>query len=96
MSHSVSDLQTQSAEAAESIQDWLIDQLAVRLDLDPDDIDIDASFESFGMESAEALVMLTQLEQWLGRTVPPVLVWNYPTIAQLSQRLSETEAEMNN
>jgi acyl carrier protein len=96
MSHSVSDLQTQSAEAAESIQDWLIDQLAVRLDLDPDDIDIDASFESFGMESAEALVMLTQLEQWLGRTVPPVLVWNYPTIAQLSQRLSETEAEVNN
>jgi acyl carrier protein len=96
MSHSVSDLQTQSTETAESIQDWLIDQLAVRLDLDPDDIDIDASFESFGMESAEALVMLTQLEQWLGRTVPPVLVWNYPTIAQLSQRLSETEAEVNN
>jgi acyl carrier protein len=96
MSHLVSDLQTQSTETTESIQDWLIDQLAVRLDLDPDDIDIDASFESFGMESAEALVMLTQLEQWLGRTVPPVLVWNYPTIAQLSQRLSEAEEEVNN
>jgi acyl carrier protein len=96
MRHSVSDLQTQSTETAELIQDWLIDQLAVRLDLEPDDIDIDASFESFGMESAEALVMLTQLEQWLGRTVPPVLVWNYPTIAQLSQRLSEVEEEVNN
>ncbi len=93
MSHSIPDLQIQSTETAESIQDWLINQLAARLDLDPDEIDIQASFESFGMESAEALVMLTQLEKWLGRTVPPILIWNYPTIAQLSQRLSESENE---
>jgi acyl carrier protein len=91
MNHSIPNLKTQEAESADSIQDWFIDQLAARLDLDPDDIDINASFESFGMESAEALVMLTQLEQWLGHSVPPVLVWNYPTIAQLSQRLSEPE-----
>jgi acyl carrier protein len=92
MSHSMPDLKTPSAQTAESIQDWLIDQIARRLDLDSEDIDIHAAFESFGMESAEALVMLTQLEQWLGHSVPPVLVWNYPTIAQLSQRLSEPEA----
>lgn len=91
MSHSMPDLKTQSAQTVESIQDWLIDQLAKRLDLDSEDVDIHAAFESFGMESAEALVMLTQLEQWLGHSVPPVLVWNYPTIAQLSQRLSEPE-----
>lgn len=82
------DLKTQSAKTAELIQDWLIDQIAERLDLDPDEIDIQATFESFGMESAEALVLLTQLEQWLGYSVPPVLVWNYPTIAQLSERLA--------
>jgi acyl carrier protein len=91
MNHSMPNLKTQEAKSVDSIQDWFIDQLAARLDLDPDDIDINASFESFGMESAEALVMLTQLEQWLGHSVPPVLVWNYPTIAQLSQRLSEPE-----
>lgn len=87
------DLKTQSAKTAELIQDWLIDQIAERLVLDPDEIDIQATFESFGMESAEALVLLTQLEQWLGYSVPPVLVWNYPTIAQLSERLAEGDHE---
>ncbi len=89
MNYPTSDLTTQFPKTAASIQDWLIDELAARLEMDPDDIDPDAPFESFGLESADALVMLTQLEQWLGQTVPPVLVWNYPTIAQLSQRLVE-------
>ncbi|WP_404790314.1 acyl carrier protein [Altericista sp. CCNU0014] len=89
MSHPTPDLKTQSTQTAESIQDWLIEQFATRLDLDLDDIDIEASFESFGLESADALVLLNKLEQWLGFPVPPVLVWNYPTIAQLSQRLAE-------
>ncbi len=89
MSYPTSDITTQSPKTAESIQDWLINALATRMEMDPDDIDPDAPFESFGLESADALVMLTQLEQWLGQTVPPVLVWNYPTITQLSQRLAE-------
>jgi acyl carrier protein len=87
------DLKTQPAKTAESIQDWLIEKVAQRLDIDPDEIDSQASFESFGMESAEALVLLNQLEQWLGHSVPPVLVWNYPTIAQLSERLAEKDNE---
>jgi acyl carrier protein len=93
MNPSTSNLKTQS-KIAESIQDWLVEQFALRLDVDSDDIDIQASFESFGLESAEALVLLHKLEQWLGHTVPPVLVWNYPTIEQLSQRLAE-ESEAN-
>jgi acyl carrier protein len=87
------DVKTQP-KTAESIQDWLVEQLAMRLDVDSDDIDIQASFESFGLESAEALVLLHKLEQWLGHSVPPVLVWNYPTIEQLSDRLAE-ESDTN-
>jgi acyl carrier protein len=93
MRHSISELKTQEQKSAESIQDWLIEQVAQRLSLDPDEIDIQAAFESFGMESADALVLLNQLEQWLGRSVPPVLIWNYPTIAQLSERLAAGDEE---
>jgi acyl carrier protein len=93
MNRSTSDLKTQDIQTAESIQDWLIEQVAQRLDVDPDEIDNHASFESFGMESTEALVLLNNLEQWLGRSVPPVLIWNYPTIAQLSERLAEGDDE---
>jgi hypothetical protein len=79
MSYSSPDLQTQPTWTAESIQDWLVEQLAMRLD----------------MESAEALVLLSNLEQWLGHSVPPVLIWNYPTIEQLSQRLAEGDLGSN-
>jgi acyl carrier protein len=78
---------------AEDIQDWLVDQLAGRTRLNPDDIDISAPFESFALESADALVLLNQLEQWLGCPVPPVLIWNYPTIELLSQRLAEEDED---
>jgi acyl carrier protein len=82
---------TQTPRTAEDIQDWLVCQLAARIQIDPDDIDICAPFESFALESADALVLLTQLEQWLGCPVPPVLIWNYPTIELLSQRLAEED-----
>ena len=78
-------------KTTESIQGWLIEELAIRLEVDPDDIDIQASFESFGLESAEALVLLNRLEQWIGHPVAPVLIWNYPSIEQLSQRLAEED-----
>jgi acyl carrier protein len=93
MNRSTPNLKTQGIQTTESIQDWLIEQVAQRLDLDPDEIDSHASFESFGMESSEALVLLNTLEQWLGRSVPPVLLWNYPTIAQLSERLAADNDE---
>jgi acyl carrier protein len=86
---------TQNIQTAESIQNWLIDQLAQRINVDPDDIDIQVPFESFALESAEALVLLSKLEHWIGRPVPPVLIWNYPTIELLSQRLAEDDAEGN-
>jgi acyl carrier protein len=81
----------QLPRTAEDIQDWLMGQLAARIQIDVDDIDISAPFESFALESADALVLLNQLEQWLGCPVPPVLIWNYPTIELLSQRLSEQD-----
>jgi len=81
----------QNHRTAEDIQDWLMGQLAARIQIDPDDIDISAPFESFALESADALVLLNQLEQWIGCPVPPVLIWNYPTIELLSQRLAEQD-----
>jgi acyl carrier protein len=81
----------QISRTAEDIQDWLTGQLAARIQIDVDDIDISAPFESFALESADALVLLNHLEQWLGCPVPPVLIWNYPTIELLSQRLAEQD-----
>lgn len=74
---------------AEGIQAWLTTRLAAQLGIDPEDIEPEETFESYGLESARALVILRGLEDLVGRRLSPTLIWNYPTIAQLSQRLAE-------
>ena len=91
MSQFASRVNPTQTQTAEEIQSWLATQLAGRLNIEPDEVDIQVPFESFGLESADGLVLLNRLEQWLGRPVPPVLIWNYPTIELLSQRLAEED-----
>ncbi len=75
--------------SGDEIQTWLVTQLSQRLDIDPDDIDISESFDSYGLQSVDALALITKLEQELGITLSPTVLWNYPTIEALSERLEE-------
>jgi acyl carrier protein len=86
-SHRLSDLSAQMR--MEAIEDWLIAQLAERLQLDPKDINSDEPFSSYGLSSAQALFLIGKLEKWLGRRVSPTLLFNYPTIRALCTRLGE-------
>lgn len=75
----------------DEIQNWLIEQLAERLEIDRDEIDIDEPFDNYNLDSGKALILLGRLEKWLGQEFNPVLIFNYPTVAQLADRLaSET------
>lgn len=71
----------------EYLQDWLIGQVAERLDMDKEDIDIDEPFDSYDLDSAQAMILIGRLEKLLDRKINPVLLFNYPNIAELSQRL---------
>ncbi len=80
---------TQHFLTAEQIQTWLVLQLAERMDIEPDELDVDVPFDNYNLDSTDALVLLNKLEKWLGRSLSPTLLWNYPTIATLAQRLAE-------
>ncbi|MDM9383688.1 acyl carrier protein [Chlorogloeopsis sp. ULAP01] len=80
---------TQQSQSAEAIQNWLVLQLAERLNIEPDELDIDLPFDNYDLNSNEALALLNKLEKWLGRSLSPTIVWNYPTIATLAERLAE-------
>lgn len=79
----------QQSQTAETIQGWLISQLAERLEIEPDDVDINEPFDNYDLDSAQSMLLLGKLEKWLGRNFNPVLIFNYPTVAELSQRLAE-------
>ena len=80
---------TQENINAENIQDWLIEQFAKQLDLEPDDIDTEESFDNYGLDSGKTLILLGRLEKWLGKELSPVLIFNYPNINELAERLAE-------
>ncbi|NJL61196.1 MAG: NAD-dependent epimerase/dehydratase family protein [Methylacidiphilales bacterium] len=76
-------------ETAADIQEWMVTKLAELLSVEPESIDIEQPLESYGLDSSRAMVLVTQLEKILDVEVSPVLLWHYPTIEALSQRLAE-------
>ncbi|AKG23075.1 thioester reductase domain-containing protein [Calothrix sp. 336/3] len=84
----------QSYTAAE-IQDWLVKNLAATLKVSAEEIDIEQPLEGYGLDSTQAMVIVTKTEKMLGFEVSPTLLWHYPTIATLSQRLAEESEELD-
>ncbi len=74
---------------ADTIETWLIERLAEQAGLDSEEIDPRRPFAYYGLDSAEAVVMAGELEEWLGCTLPATLVWEYPTIETLAKYLAE-------
>lgn len=83
----IADGPTALPPTAATIETWLVEQLATCLSLDSNDIDPDAPFDSYGLDSAEAVGLSGELEDWLQRRVSPTLLYDYPTIAALANHL---------
>jgi acyl-CoA synthetase (AMP-forming)/AMP-acid ligase II/acyl carrier protein len=75
------------------IEDWLIQRVAARLHVPTDQVRITTPFLEFGMGSLDAVEIAADLEQWLGRHLSPVAVYNHPNIAALSHWLACPPAE---
>ncbi|WP_437594346.1 SDR family NAD(P)-dependent oxidoreductase [Sorangium sp. So ce1000] len=72
----------------EAVQAWLIDHLASSLGIDPSAISIGERFSRLGLDSRRATGLLSDLGAAMGRRLSPTLVWDYPTIAELSLYLA--------
>lgn len=75
----------------ERIQEWLVEKVAHRIGVAPTEIDVNQYFDTFGLDSTEALVLAGELEKWLGREIESTALWYYPTIAELAQYLKEEQ-----
>ena len=82
------DLSSTQRPSAEEIQDWMVAYLAQQMQVPADSIDISAPFESLALDSATAIGMTGDLEQWLGRTIDPTVVYDYPTIEEIAEYLA--------
>jgi acyl carrier protein len=70
------------------IEQWLAAQLSSYLGVPIEEIDSDAPFERYGLDSRVALELTGDLAEWLECSVPPTVFWEYPTIARLCPELA--------
>lgn len=70
-----------------SIQDWLASYISELVEIDTEEIDLKTPFEGYGLDSAAAVAMTGDLEDWLGHELQPTLVYDYPTIEGLAKHL---------
>ena len=77
--------------AAATIETWIALKLEDALELDRGEIDVNEPFDRYGLDSSEAVTLISDLEDWLGRELPANLVYEYPSIADLAQYLARSE-----
>ncbi|HRC55172.1 MAG TPA: acyl carrier protein, partial [Kofleriaceae bacterium] len=73
--------------AQDEIIVWLRAAFARRAEIAAPDIDLDAPFADFGLPSRELVGLSGELQDWLGRRIPPTVFWDHPTIRTLSTHL---------
>jgi acyl carrier protein len=77
-----------TATSQVQIEEWLVAYLSQLLEVDPAQIDLKMPLESYGLDSSAAVGLTGDLENFLGRELEPTILYDYTTIAALSQHLA--------
>ena len=68
---------------------WITGWISAELKIEPDQIKGDRTFVTFGMDSVHAMMMVGDLEEFLGRRLSPTLAWTYPTVEAMADHLEQ-------
>lgn len=77
-----------SRRSAEEIQAWLVYYMAELLDVPSSEVDTNLAFDRFGLDSAAAVALTSDLAKWLECDLDPNLTGDYRTIHALSEYLA--------
>ncbi|MCP4123865.1 MAG: thioester reductase, partial [Bacteroidetes bacterium] len=66
---------------------WIVNTIANKLKVPCEEIDVEASFSSFGFGSLESVEFSGQLEEWLGQRISPAILYDYSNIKDLTEYL---------
>lgn len=71
------------------IADWLINKVAALNNMSISEIKIDIPLSEYRLDSLNAVNLAGELEEWLKIEIDPTLIWDYPTIRELSEFLNK-------
>lgn len=73
------------------VQQWLVNTVAKALEIPAFELDPQAPFERYGMDSSAAVHIVGELEKWLGRKLPTNLAYQHSSIAALAKFVVSAE-----
>ncbi|MEU4352586.1 amino acid adenylation domain-containing protein [Streptomyces sp. NPDC023838] len=76
------------APDAAAVERWIVEHVADLARLPRDRVSATEPFLDYGVSSKDALVLLGKLQQLIGRTLEPSLLWEYPTARRLTEFLT--------
>lgn len=71
----------------EKIASWLHERLSRVMDIPIDEIDRGTAFSDYGLDSATGIALIGDLNEFLRVTLDPGMLWDFPTITELSEYL---------
>jgi acyl carrier protein len=71
-----------------AIRDWCVEYLGRTLGLPDQTIDAQMTFARMGLDSANSVFLIVELEDWLGLQLTPDLLFEHPTICELACHLA--------
>lgn len=85
------------APDAEIVHAWIKDWVVQKLNVEAQSITPNRPFADFGLDSIFAVELAQDLEEWLDKALEPTLLWNYPTVGELveylTQEVQQSEAQ---
>jgi acyl-CoA synthetase (AMP-forming)/AMP-acid ligase II/acyl carrier protein len=83
-----------AARTAAEIRDWLIARLARHTSVEIQAIDATEPLQRYAPDSITSATIALELQDWLGRSVPPTVLYNNPSIAVLAGRLADADGSL--
>ena len=74
--------------AEEEILNWITNNIAEVLNIPREEITPDRLFAELGLNSIQSIRLTSMLSDFLGRNISPTIIFNYPTISELTSYLA--------
>ncbi len=73
--------------AVDTIQGWLVNQIAKQLSINAQTIKVTEPLTRYGLDSIDSVTIVGDMEDWLDAELPSTLLWDYPTIEKAADYL---------
>jgi len=76
------------------VKDKACELLAERLKITPDEVNLEKKLTSYGLDSIDVMTMVGDLEDWLDIELPSTLFWDYETINDVADYITNNINEL--